>query len=188
MASPCPFEWAGGGASAVRYPGIRLDGKGERLGVDVWSSSGVVVPVKLYEGRMYRFARELPGESSSLSSSELKPSSSYAGPSRFEERMVPMPSVCHTTKPECRRVSLGLARVQRRHEHGIPWDYERTGGADTRLGRARLISSEYISSKSMSGAVFGGRTKPSLTWTFPVACVEFRVETRFVEMSCAESP
>ena len=63
------------------------------------------------------------------------------------------------------------------------WNYERTGGADTRLGRARLTSSEYISPKSMSGAVFGGRTKPSLTWTFPVACVELRVETRFFEMS-----
>ena len=39
----------------------------------------------------------------------------------------------------------------------------------------------------MSGAVFGGSTKPSLTWMLPVAWVELRVETRFVENNCGEN-
>ncbi len=59
-----------------------------------------------------------------------------------------------------------------------------TGGAETRLGRVRLTSSEYISAKSLSGAVLGGATKPSLSWMLPVAWVELRVETRLAEMSC----
>ena len=35
--------------------------------------------------------------------------------------------------------------------------------------------------------MFGGSTKPSLTWMLPVAWVELRVETRFVENNCREN-
>ena len=35
--------------------------------------------------------------------------------------------------------------------------------------------------------MFGGSTKPSLTWMLPVAWVELRVETRFVENNYGEN-
>ena len=38
-----------------------------------------------------------------------------------------------------------------------------------------------MSAKSMTVAVFGGTTNPSLTWMLPVAGVELRVDSKFGE-------
>lgn len=52
-----------------------------------------------------------------------------------------------------------------------------TGGADTRLGRERLVRSRKTSSKLINEWVFGGVTNPSLICTEPEAFVVARVDT-----------
>lgn len=54
-----------------------------------------------------------------------------------------------------------------------------TGGADTREGRDRLLSSLKTSAnESWVGGALGGVMKPSLRWIAPMAGVLERVETR----------
>lgn len=61
-----------------------------------------------------------------------------------------------------------------------------TGGADTRLGRERLVSSRKTPSKPISEWVFGGVTNPSLIWTEPEASVVARVDTSDKDDGCDE--
>lgn len=61
-----------------------------------------------------------------------------------------------------------------------------TGGADTRLGRERLVSSRKTSSKLISEWVFGGVTNPSLIWTEPEASVVGRADTSDKDDDCDE--
>jgi hypothetical protein len=56
-----------------------------------------------------------------------------------------------------------------------------TGGADTKLGRERLTSSEKTSSKSICEFVLGADTNPSLICMVPVAWMDALVDKILTE-------
>jgi hypothetical protein len=62
-----------------------------------------------------------------------------------------------------------------------------TGGAETRLGRARLTSPSNVSPKLARFTTFGGCTKPTLTRMYPRADVLARVETMGAVMGCVRA-